>query len=982
MERKVNGADSGGFQELWSRQLPRRRVRARLFRHHCGLEVLSLESQERENWFAAGFSTTPTDDSGVAHIVEHVVLGGSQRYPVKDPFMEMVKTSMASFINAMTYPDHTVYPVASSNRRDFFNLVDVYWDAIFHPHLSTDGLRQEGWHYELSRPGDLASPLCVNGIVFNEMRAVAAELNSLIDQELNRALLPDTPRAFDAGGRPEAISTLSDQAFIDFYRQHYHPSQARVCFWGNIPSEEKLAYLSQLLADMPAVAALHTAKPPPPPPRPRQRRWTAPRRQRVAFAPEFSDGQSDQAGAWVMACFLHDELDPLLDLAFDLLDYLLLGDAAAPLQKALLESGLGDGLGDCGYDNESIETIFRVCVTGCPPENFPALERVVRDCLRAQVQQGFGPPKLQTALRQFRREQQEIVDDHCLSLFEDVFSSWMHGGDPLLYVDNTATLDALAATLAARPRFLEELLEQQVLNNPHTLYLELLPEASLQAQRQAEEQARLSAIRAVLGEEELRRLDAAAAALKARQEAPNRPEDLARLPRLCREDLPQEPPPFPCRRELLRTGLTLLQPELFSNGVTYLDLAYPLSAFSVEMLPVLPFYFHLVTRVGAAGRGYDAMAEKLAAATASIHYRPFIGQDVRSGQSELGGYVIVRLSALEECLPEALALFQDRLRLTHFDERKRCQELLRQNWSQIRDGLLENGQGVAVTRAAAGLSPLSSLNESWRGVEYAAAAKKNARDFGGGFAALQKQCQEIQKLLAAQAPLAAAYVGADSGLAACRDFLHSCGSVSSPAALSLPPYAGNSATGRQEALLVNGGVAFCARVMPAPLASSPAAMALHAYAHTLSCGKLWDEIRVKGGAYGAQCAYDGNLGLLQLSSNSDPQPARSFAIFSALAQNGFRCDNEDVHAAIIAGVKADERPLRPPRAGAQALWRELFGWDEERRRELRRRLFALTPELVEQCAGEFWQQFATQANDCLVAPGSLSSALHYRKLVV
>ena len=977
----MNKQDCGDFQELWSRELARLGLHTRLFRHACGMEVLSLENGDRENWFSACFPTTPTDDSGVAHIIEHVVLGGSRRYPVKDPFMEMVKSSMASFINAMTYPDYTLYPVASTNRRDFFNLVDVYWDAIFHPNLSTDGLRQEGWHYELAQPGELSSPLCVNGIVLNEMRAVTVELNTIIDQELNRRLLPDTPRAFESGGRPEAISTLSDQAFYDFYRRHYHPSRAKICFWGDIPTAEKLSYLSRQLAEMSELLA-PAVSPPPLPPRQRQKRWASPRRQRVTFAPELSEEQSDQAGAWVMACFLHDDMDPLLDLAFELLDYLLLGDAAAPLQKALLSSGLGDSLVDSGYDNESIESFFRIGMTGCPPENFPALERLVRNCLAEQLRSGFSPAKLQTALRQFRLEQQEIGEDHCLSVFEDVFSSWIHGGDPLLYVDNAAAYAEFSAKLAAQPRFLEELLERNVLNNPHTLYLELVPDRSLQAQRLAEEAARMAAIRAGLNVEELRRIDADAAALKARQEAPNRPEDLARLPRLRREDLPQELPPFPCQREVLPAGQILLRPEFFSNGVSYLQLAYPLSLFPSELLPALPFHFHLATQVGIVGRSYDVMAEKLAAATASIRFRPLIGHDIRSEKAALGAYVIISLSALEECFPDALALLRERLQLTIFDERKRCHELLRQNWSQLRDGLLENGQNLAITRAAAGLSPLTSLVESWRGVEYAVAAKRKARDFAREFGALQEQCRAIQAILMEQAPPAAAYVGGDAGLRACRDFLRGYAEIPASATLSLPVRTACPPIGRREALLVNGDVGFCARVMSAPLASSSSSVPLHAYAHMLSCGKLWDEIRVKGGAYGAHCSYDGNLGIVQFSSNSDPQPGRTFDIFAALAQGDFRCDDEDVHAAIIAGIKADERPLRPARACGQALWRELFGWTEERRRTIRRQLFALTPESVQCGVAEFWQQSAGQANDCVVAPGMLANALRYRRLAL
>ncbi len=977
------------FRLLASRPLPGLSATARVLAHASGLEVISLECADPENMFALGVPTRPVDNTGVAHILEHAVLAGSQRYPVKDPFMEMIKASMATFINALTYNDYTAYPVASVVPADFFNLATVYWDAVFAPRLSRDSFLQEGWRHELTRPGDLHSPLTTNGIVLNEMRAAASDLEAVIDRETGAGLLPDTPRACTAGGWPEAITALSYDAFLDFYRRHYHPARTKVFFYGNIPTADKLAFLADRLADLPATPA-----PPPLPPRPRQPRWTMPRRNRVAFAPALDQARSGSRGAaWATAFFLTDQPDPLLDAGFDLLDYLLLGNAAAPLKKTIMESGLADNILTSGYDNESPEAMFRIGLDGCSPDQFAAVDRLVDDCLANLAANGFSTAQIDAAFRQYQLEQREVDQDHCLNLMEDAFDAWCLDADPLRALDQDATLDAVARKLHEDRDWLHRLLLEHLVRNPHRLTLELTPDRRLATRRQQAEAADLARFKNGLTPDQLAQIDWQARELQRRQGQPNTAADLATLPRLRLNDLPADPFHLPVATVPTANGLPLLNLEANSRGITYFHLAFPLDGMPPACLPGLATFLYLYNRLGTEDAPYDRMAERFADASATVTAAIETGFHPHA-PGQTAAFLIFNLTSLAQYFPQALKQFRLRLTKTIFSEKARIHELLRQAWANTKEELLENGGAFAAFRAAAGLSPLHDLTETWFGIN----AAKNCRHQASHFHALEPRltsgCERLAATLLNTSPAAAAIVGGDDGQAGqhAREFLESLAAATGarePTRQRRPGPGTGTGTqppqpplGRREAVRIAGDVGFCTRVLPAPHPLDHASPALNVYAHLLSCGFLWDEIRLKGGAYGAGCAHLGHQGCFQLNSQNDPDPGRTFAVFDQLGTRPMAWTKDDVEAAIIASAKGDCTPIRPVKAGYIALWRHLFAMTDAVRADYRRRLLDVTPENVADAAERLWQNSAGRANDCAVAPARLTARLPFRPLPV
>ena len=417
-EREVSDLNSRGF----------------ILKHiKSGARLMLLSNDDENKVFAIGFRTPPADSTGVAHIIEHSVLCGSQKYPVKDPFIEMVKCSMATFINAMTYSDRTVYPAASCNAKDFFNLLSVYWDAVFHPLLTREAFSQEGWHYDFL--DKRRKKLTANGVVFNEMSGYYADFDTILERSVFKYLFPETSLKYDSGGDPADITDLTYEQYLDYYRRHYVPGRAKVLMYGNIPTADKLSFLADRLNEQPI-------------PRPRGRqgahfrqpRWKTARCQREFFLPECAE---DKRGALVLNWFIDDKRDPELDLAMQLLDFLLCGNAGAPINKTLMSCGLGTAMIDGGFENSNLETAFQIGLRGVLPENFDKVEELIVDCLASLVRDGIGDEQLQTAISELRVDQQEIQKLHCLDIMEDVLSAWNYGKDPLCLLDNRANWEQL-----------------------------------------------------------------------------------------------------------------------------------------------------------------------------------------------------------------------------------------------------------------------------------------------------------------------------------------------------------------------------------------------------------------------------------------------------------------------------------------------------------------------------------------------------------
>jgi hypothetical protein len=927
-----------------------------------GLRLLHLHNDDSENLFAVAFRTPPPDDTGVPHILEHAVLGGSRKYPVKDPFLELLKRSMATFLNAMTYSDKTVYPVASNVRKDYFNLVDVYLDAVFHPLISPLTLKQEGHHLELADPHDPASPLRIRGIVYNEMKGAYSELDSLIERHTHQGLFPDTAYGRDSGGDPEAIPGLTYEAFTGFCRRLYHPANAFVLLYGNIPTRDHLAFLAGPCRDLPAAQPVDSALT-------RQPRWSSPRE---AEEPYPIGPDEDPAGkaAVTVSWLVGDAADPILDLGLDVLDRLLLGHSGAPLYRALIDSRLGEDLAPSGYSSGTLETSFHVGLKGTEPARKQAIVELIFDTLRACARDGFPAERIEAAFQRLEYAHREITAQYPLRLMNRVYESWLYDLDPLSGLRLAEHLDELRARWRRDPAFFSRLLEERLLRNPHRLTVLFRPDPALQARRDDAFAADMARRKAALSAAELRQVADEAADLERRQNAPNSPEALATLPALHRSDLPPEPRRIPGDGVIIGPGTLFLRNDVFANGVNHLVHAFDLRGLPAEDWDYLPLFVDFFTRLGTAQCPFDRMAERIAACTGGFGANLLLNVDARAPE-RLRPSLGISLKTLDRTHADALAIVRELLLELDLGDTRRLRDLVLQNKVRCRSGIIDAGHHFAALQAASRLAPIAALQARLDGLHQARLAILLARDFDARLAVLQQRLDRIRRFLLNPRRFALSFTGTPACCEATQAWV--AGLADELPAHPLPaeaePPVPLRAGAAAEGLAFPADVAFCAACMPAPVCTRPDAPATAVFCHLLSLGHLWEEIRVKGGAYGGFARYDPAAGLFHMMSYRDPEIARTLDVFARVRE---RLDTLDFSAdaierAIITCAKGEEQPIRPGAATLQTLLWRLTGMDDSLRRERYQALVQVEPAAVRQAAEALLAAPAEQIALCVLS---------------
>ncbi len=937
------------------REIPDNGIAGLWFRHACGMEVVSIECEDAENMFCIGLATTPENDCGTSHIIEHSVLAGSVRYPVRDPFMEMIKSSVATFINALTYHDHTIYPVASTVPKDFYNLASVYFDAVFNPLLSRQSFLQEGWHYEFEKAGDTASRLLRNGVVLNEMKGAMADIDEIIEVEVNRRLFPETSRRFLSGGHPDRISGLTYAKYRDFYQRHYHPSRARVYFYGNIPTDEKLSFLSGLLSGLPA-----TPCPPALPPRLHQTRWTKPRRGTVRYTPSLDESDGNN-GAWAQAFYLTDDWEPLTDMAFEFIDEMLLGNDSSPLRQAIQESGLCESLVVSGYDNETLDTSFLIAVNGVPKENFPKLERLVQECLLDVAEHGFSEKQLRASVTQFKISHKEVTSSYVYRKMESVFDVWCYGKNPFMYLDGNDVFSRFENKLKAEPTWLQGLIRKYICDNPHRLTLQFVPDMSLEGKREAAAIRSLEGIREKMSLRTRGRIDSDAQELKRLQGAPNSAEALATLPKLDRSEVPDRPTLVKYSQSCLSNGITMLDIDCFTNGLSYFEIMLPLGTMNQEQLPLLnTLYKTLFRRIGTTMHSHGDLDEALAVNGGVIVCNKIYWQD----KNGLNGGLCFVIRALDEHFQSILDLLGECLRHTVFTETTHICNKLRHFNATVRESIAQGGLSFATIRSGMGLSPLGSLREFSAGLDTIANLKEASAKFRGKWPNLRSGLEEIAAKVAVLTPSLALFEGSDKTRAMAIDFLQAFHDDVKGSVLSLNNL--ESGFGRHEGLPCGNNVSTFVRTFKGPVFADSDSVPLAVYLNMLSCGKLYEEIRLKGGAYDVDGSYDTIAGLISIYSGRDPQPWRTMKVFDGLHKIGGFTE-EDVGKAVLSTIKGSFAQPRADNALAMVIIRHLAGITDEIEVARFQRYMSLTLKDVTEAAERFWNS-NPPFNDCMLGP--------------
>jgi len=993
-----------GFEFIREETVPELNTRARLWRHaRTGAELLSLENDDENKVFGITFRTPPADSTGLPHILEHVVLAGSQKYPLKDPFFEMVKGSLATYINAMTFPDKTVYPAASTNLRDFYNLLDVYADAVFQPLMTPEKLAQEGWHYELDSPD---GPLTFKGVVFNEMKGAYSSPDNLLDRTSRRAVFPDNTYGVDSGGDPAVIPDLTYDQFRRFYQTYYHPSNALLYFYGDDDPQERLrrmdAYLAPFeRAEVDSAVALQPA-------------FDAPRQVRQPYSAN-GDGDGAAPRAYVEVNWLLPEYDDTaLIMALSILSDCLVDTPASPLRKALIDSGLGeDVLG--GFSTYTRQTTFSAGLRGVAVADAERVEPLILDTLRQLADEGIDPAMIAAAVNttEFQlRENNTGRAPRGLSLLMRALNTWLHGRDPLAPLAFEAPLAALKAALAADPATLSGLIRPYLLDNPHRVTVILEPDADLARRQDAAEAERLAAAHAALSPDEAQAIIDQAAELRHRQETPDPPEVVALLPSLARADLEPRHKPIPLAERKL-AGARVLSHDLFTNGIIYLDLGLDLAGLPADSLPYVPLFGRALLEMGTATEDFVRLSQRIGRETGGIYPTTLVvpkrdaekrGGKRRDAEEEvsnsssatlpsslrvsprsasLAAYLVLRGKATLDKAPALLDILRDVLLTVRLDNRERFRQIVLEAKAGAEAQLAPAGHVVANTRLRAHFHPAFRVEETLSGVSQLLFLRRLAERLDSDWPGVLADLEATRAALVDRAGVIANVTVDEAGFGAFEPRL---GAFLAELPARSAGEQGSRGAGEQEAAVSGFSPAPLLPRSPAlpplppheglafPAAVNYVAKGANLYdlgytrhgsmaviSNLLRTDYLLQKVRIQGGAYGAFATFSPNAGVLTFLSYRDPNLTATLRAYDGAAGflRGVELSDEALSPAIVGAIGAIDAYQLPDAKGYTSLARYLANETDESLQAYRDEVLGTTvadfhalAEVVERVAAE------------------------------
>ena len=940
-----------GFHILRVEQIPEIRVTAYEIEHErTGAAILHLHCDDRENLFSIGFRTPPRDSTGVPHILEHSVLAGSERYPLKDVFNELLRGTLQTFINAFTYPDKTVYPVASQEKRDFFNLARVYTDLVLRPRLLRETFRQEGHHLEFDANGEL----CISGIVYNEMKGAYSSPDTLMFKAIQENLYPETPYACDSGGDPEAIPALTYEQFREFHRVFYSPTNARIFLYGDIPTKEHLSFLEEMLAGFDRVAVDSTVA--------LQRRWDAPRHVR-GFYPidreEKPAGKTTVNLAWMTSENIDSETAMLLTIVADL----LVGSAASPLRKALIDSGLGEDLSPVtGLERDLIQIAFAVGLLGTDPEKTPRIEALILDTLRAVSEKGFDRELIEGTLHQIEFHGREMVRGaypYGIVLMGRAYHTWLYGGNPIADLNFPRTILGIRRRWEADPALFQGIVKRWFLENPHRLLSLMEPSATFQEEREQAFRRRMDRLKESLSPEARQQIREDTTAMKQFQTEPDPPEASATLPRLSIGDISREIESTPTKRSAI-DGVPALNHNLFTNGIAYMDLAFDVSDVPEALQPYLPLLGKLTVQMGAAGLSYEAMAKRLALRTGGLSVNLTSGLTVdgkRSWQK-----MIFSVKALYRNVDEAAGIVRDILAAGDLTDAARMRDLILEKKNGLHASVIPSAHLFAERAAAASLSPSARRSEQWHGrtqLRFITAAAEGLTDNRGD---LREKLSRLREMIFVRNRLYLNLTADEEGL---ERLTGTSGALLTSLPAGNPPAVLPEEAHRAEhiGIAVPAQVSYIAKVMAAPPYDNPLSAGLFVLARQLSNGYLYRHVRVQGGAYGGFCRYEPLGGLFSFLSYRDPRLTETLAVYQAAVEAaiGNPIAPEELEKAVIGSIGALDRPSDPAGRGYTAMVREFSGLTDSDRLRFRGEVLKVTPEQIQEAARDYFPKASEAA---------------------
>lgn len=926
-----------------------------LIHEPTGAQILHLANDDDENLFNLSFRTWPPSSNGVAHILEHTVLCGSKKFPVHDPFFAMYRRSLNTFMNALTGPDFTCYPAATQVPKDFYNLLEVYLDAVFEPKLTQLSFLQEGHRLEFLEPENPNSPLVFKGIVFNEMKGALATGDARLGEELMAALFPNLTYGVNSGGDPKEILNLTYEELKTFHQQFYHPSRCLFYFYGNLPLEQHLDFLEEHIFKN----TQPTSQLPLLPKQPRFKKKVESRHTYPVSEEEEIEDKTLVGMGW-LTCSILDQ-DELLGL--NVLDLVLMGTDASPLKQALLKSNLCKQA-DTSLETEISEVPYILVCKGCKEEETAKLEEFVFKTLRDIAKEGFPENLVEGSIHQLEMSRKEITGNsspYGLSLFFRSALLKQHGGNP----EDGLRIHTLFHRLreaVKNPHYLTGLIEKYLLKNTHFVRLDMVPDKTLAAKELAEEKKVLEERVASLSDKDVKKILDESKELLAYQES-FEDEDLEILPKVTLEDVERKGKDFPLKKESLGK-FNIFHHACFTNDLLYVDLMFDLPKIPESDLPLLRLFSHLLPQMGCGGRTYQQHLEYLLEHTGGIGVSLDLSLQADDANA-MRPALSLRGKALYRKLDKLFPILRDVALSADFTDIPRLKELLMQHYNGLENSIQHSSLRYAVNLAASGLSVPSKIINDWYGLNYFWAIKEVIAEFERNPETLIQKMQQLQKLcLGSEKGLKESdlVLGCDESAYTLLKKEHFYGLFDPPSQKDAPHVSPKWEDNlyqlpevHSQARITASPVAFNVLLFASAPYTDPHTPALCLASQIMENNVLHKRIREQGGAYGSGAVNGVLSGQFYFYAHRDPHLSTTLDAFreavEMLVQGDF--DDEDLMEAKL-GIFQDLDAPTPPSGRAMAAYSRLRGGrTKERRQEYRERLFNATKQDIQQAAKEF-----------------------------
>lgn len=933
-----------------------------LLHKKSGARVALLSNDDENKVFSIAFRTPPKDSTGVAHIVEHTVLCGSRKFPLKDPFVELAKGSLNTFLNAMTFPDKTMYPIGSCNDADFQNLMDVYLDAVFYPNIYREEkiFRQEGWHYHLE---DAGAPLTYNGVVYNEMKGVFSSPDEMLQRMVFNTLFPDTPYGVESGGDPEVIPDLTYEQFLDFHRKYYHPSNSYIYLYGNMDMEEKLAWLDEAYLSHFDRITVDSAIP-------AQQAFAAPVLCEENY-PILDDESEENKTFLTWNTVVGGASDIKENVAFAILEYVLLDAPGAPVRQALLDAGIGKDVGG-SFEDGILQPFFSVVSRQADSGDRERFLEVIRGTLEELAENGLDRRALASGINylEFRfREADYASYPKGLIYGIDMMDSWLYDDDqPFAYLKELAVFDELKQDAGCG--YFEELIRTKLLNNPHQSVVVLSPKKGMAAEKEEKTAAKLQAYCDTLSQEEREAICKETAALQAYQEEEDAPEVLETIPLLSRDDIAKEMPVRISVEENDVDGTAFLKHHYATNGIGYLTLLFDTAQIPDDRIVWLGVLKSVLGQVSTEHFSYGDLFHEINANSGGISFGLSVypvhkGEGGDKGRRMMG----IRAKYLYPQQEFVFRMIREILGSSDLKDTKRLKEILDSAAAGLQHSLPAAGHATAAGRAMSGQSELSAWTDRTTGISFYRFLEQLTTQFEDRKEEITEKLTELMHMVFRPENLIVSLTADEEGFAGTEELIKGlkqdlCTDDVETGAFAWEPHA------LREAFKTSGQVQYVAMTGNFRKAGFPYTGHLRVLKTILSYEYLWMNIRVLGGAYGCMSAMK-RSGDSFLVSYRDPHLAETLEVYRALPSwlQGLDMDERTMTKYIIGTISEMDMPMNASAKGAFALLSWFTGLTDEDLQKERTEILTAQPENIRALAG-YMQAVADSANICVIGSES------------